>query len=67
MCQNASSNSKFKILLMHLTEKVDSFNQLEVLIVRFDKLGRVNLEYQVNFQKIFSKKRHVTTLRFRTN
>ena len=45
------SKCKFEpeILLMHLTEKSDSFNQLEVLIVHFHKLGRVNLEFQVNF------------------
>ena len=40
---------EFEILLMHLTEKADGFNQLEVLIVHFDKLGRVNLEFQVIF------------------
>ena len=40
---------EFEFLLMHLTEKIDGFNQLEVLIVPFDELGRVNLEFQVNF------------------
>ena len=48
--QNVSKcKFEFEIFLMHLTEKVDGFNQLEVLIVHFDKLGRVYLEFQVNF------------------
>ena len=40
---------------MNLTEKIDDFNQLEVLIVHFDELGRVNLEFRVKFKKFVSK------------
>ena len=48
--QNVSKYKfEFEILLMHHTEKIDGFNQLEVLIVHFDELGRVNLEFHVNF------------------
>ena len=39
----------FENLLMHKTEKIDGFNQLEVLLVHFDELGRVNLVFHVNF------------------
>ena len=50
--QNVSKYKfEFEILLMHHTEKIDGFNQLEVLIVHFDELGRVNLEFHVNFLK----------------
>ena len=45
--------SKYKIeidiLLMYHTEKIDGFNQLEVLIVHFDELRSFNLEFHVNF------------------
>ena len=40
---------EFEVLLMLLTEKIDDFNQLEVLIVHFDELGKNNLEFHVNF------------------
>ena len=54
--QNVSKcKFEFEILFMNLTEKIDGFNQLEVLIVHFDKLGRVNLEFRVNFKKFASK------------
>ena len=39
----------FEFLSEHQTEKIDGFNQLEVLVVHFDELGRVNLEFHVNF------------------
>ena len=45
----------FEIFLMHLTEKIDGFNQLEVLIVRFDNLGRIILEFHVDFLKFVPK------------
>ena len=54
--QNVSKYKfEFEILLMHLTEKMDDFNQIEVFIVHFDELGRVNLEFHVNFLKFVSK------------
>ena len=37
-----------RILLMQLTENIDDFNKLVVLIVHFDERGRVNLEFQLN-------------------
>ena len=45
------SNFIFEFLSEHQTEKIDGFNQLEILIVHFDKLKRVNLEFRVNFKK----------------
>ena len=48
--QNVSKcKFEFEVLLKLLTEKIDGFNQLEVLIVHFDELGKVNLELHVNF------------------
>ena len=48
--QNVSKcKFEFEVLLTLLTEKIDGFNQLEVLIVHFDELGKVNLEFHVNF------------------
>ena len=38
-----------RIFLMHLTERIDGFNKLEALIVQFDKVGRVDLEFHVSF------------------
>ena len=50
--QNVSKlKFEFEVFLMHRTGKIHGFNQLEVLLVHFDKLGRVNLEFRVNFQK----------------
>ena len=40
---------EFEILLLHRSGEIDGFNELEVLIVHFDELGRVNLEFHVNF------------------
>ena len=42
-------NFLFDFLSEHQTEKIDGLNQLDVLIVHSDKLGRVNLELHVNF------------------
>ena len=39
------------------TGKVNGFNNLEVLIVNFDKHGRVNLEYHVIFLKFRSERK----------
>ena len=39
---------RIQILLMHLTEKIDNFNKLVVLIVHFDELGRCLLDFHVN-------------------
>ena len=47
MCENAKS--EFVFFLMHLTEKVDDFNELMVLIVHFNERGRVSLDFHVNF------------------
>ena len=48
--QNVSKcKFEFEIFLMHQTEKIDGFNQLELLIVHFDEFGRFNLEFHGNF------------------
>ena len=65
MYENAKS--EFEFLLMHLTEKIDTFCGLAVLIVHFNERGRVSLSYNVDFQKFVRKERHVTTSKFRTH
>ena len=49
--QNVHENAKseFELLLMHLTEKIDDFNELVVLIVHFDERRRVNWDFHVKF------------------
>ena len=63
MYENAKP--KFETKLIHRSGMIDGFNILEGIIVHFDKRGKVNLKFYVNFLKIRSRRK--TTSRFRTN
>ena len=45
-----------KIYLRQPTEKIGSFDKLTVLIVQFDNLGEVNLQWRVSSQNLFKNK-----------
>ena len=48
---------KFETKLLHRSGMIDGFNNLEGIIVHFDKRGKVNLKFYVKFFKNSFKKK----------